>query len=106
MVIKFQRKKNDNKTDHIFTEKPEITENDLEMISTNLSKPGNDYKYIIYKIIDTICNKAKEKKAMKAEIIEKAKQFGIDLIRVEDGIERLIRSKKISGNEDQYYIIK
>jgi len=99
-------KKNAKEADRIFRVKPELNELDLEMISTNLSKPENDYKNIIYKIIKMICNKSKGKKATISEIIEKAKNFGIDIMRVEDGIERLIRSKKISGNEDQYSIIK
>jgi len=66
------------------------------------------FKYIIYWmkkkkkksnftfIEKHICIKSKRKKA---------KEFGIDIMRVEDGIERLKRSKTINGC-DAIYIIK
>jgi DNA replicative helicase MCM subunit Mcm2 (Cdc46/Mcm family) len=97
-------KNKNNKSNFIFKEKPEINEIDLEMISTNISKPENDYKNIIFKIIKNLCNKSKGKIAKKNDIIIQAKSIGIDIMRVEDAIERLKRSKMISGNENQYYI--
>jgi len=94
--IIYWMKKKKKKSNFTFIEKPEINENDLEMISTNLCKHENDYKNIIYRIIKDICIKSKRKKA---------KEFGIDIMRVEDGIERLKRSKTINGY-DEIYIIK
>ena len=41
-------KKKKKKSNYTFLEKPEINKHDLEMISTNLCKPENDYKNIIY----------------------------------------------------------
>ena len=96
--------KNKNKSNFVFKEKPEINEIDLEMISTNISKPENDYKNIIFKIIQNLCNKSKERIAKKNDVIIKAKSIGIDLMRVEDAIERLKRSKMISGNDNHYFI--
>ena len=96
--------KNKNKPNFVYKEKPEINEIDLEMISTNISKPENDYKNIIFKIIKNLCSKSKEKIAKKNEVIIQAKSIGIDVMRVEDAIERLKRSKMISGNDIQYCI--
>lgn len=103
--IIYWMKKKKKKSNFTFIEKPEINENDLEMISTNLCKHENDYKNIIYRIIKDISIKSKGKKATKNGIIEKANEFGIDIMRVEDGIERLKRSKTINGY-DEIYIIK
>jgi DNA replicative helicase MCM subunit Mcm2 (Cdc46/Mcm family) len=85
----------DKKHNQVFTEKPEIDELDLEMISTNISNPKYDYKNMVYDIILNLCSKSRDKKANKEEIIKKAKKIDIDLMRVEDSIERLKRSEKI-----------
>ena len=68
-------KKKKKKSNYTFIEKPEINENDLEMISTNLCKPQKDYKNIIYKNINNIYIKSKGKKTTKNEIIQKGKEF-------------------------------
>jgi DNA replicative helicase MCM subunit Mcm2 (Cdc46/Mcm family) len=85
----------DKKHNEVFTEKPEINELDLEMISTNISNPKYDYKNTIYRIILNLCSKSIDNKAKKEDIIIKAKKLNIDLMRVEDSIERLKRSEKI-----------
>jgi uncharacterized protein YcfL len=98
-------KNKNKKTNSIFIEKPEINESDLEMISSNISNPKHDYKNIIYKMISNICIKMKEKKVKKSVIIKKAEKIGIDLIRVEDSIERLKRSNLIAEKNDFLYLI-
>lgn len=103
--IIYSMKNKNKKTNSIFIEKPEINESDLEMISSNISNPKHDYKNIIYKIIHNICIKMKEKKVKKSVIIKKAEKIGIDLIRVEDSIERLKRSNLITEKNDFLYLI-
>ena len=85
----------DKKHKKVFTEKPEINELDLEMISTNISNPKYDYKNTIYSIILELCSKSIDKKAKKEDIIKKARKLDIDFMRVEDSIERLKKSQKI-----------
>jgi hypothetical protein len=97
-------KKKNKKIDDIFIEKPEINEIDLEMISTNISNPKKDYKNIVYEIILNLCSKSNENKANKKDIINKALKYNIDIMRVEDAIERLIRLKKICFNDDFIFI--
>jgi len=97
-------KKKNKKTDDIFVEKPEINEVDLEMISTNISNPKQDYKNIVYEIILNLCSKSNENKANKKDIINKAMKYNLDIMRVEDAIERLKRLKKIFSNDDFIFI--
>ena len=96
-------KKNKNNLD-VFVEKPELNELDLEMISTNISNPKKDYKNIIYDIIFKLCSNSKEKKTDKKNIIKIAKKFNIDVMRVEDSIERLKRLRKIKVKNDLIFI--
>ena len=97
-------KKKNKKTDDIFIEKPEINEVDLEMISTNISNQKQDYKNIVYEIILNLYSKSNEKKAYKKDVINKAMKYNIDIMRVEDAIERLKRLKKIYFNDDFIFI--
>ena len=54
----------------------------------------------MYKIIINLCSKSIDKKVKKEDIINKAKNFDIDLMKVEDSIERLKRSEKIFEKMD------
>ena len=96
--------KKDKKNPDVFFEKPELNEFDLDIISTNISNPKKDYKNLIYDIIFNLCSKSKEKKTDKKNIIKKAKKFNIDVIRVEDSIERLKRLRKIKVKNDFIFI--
>lgn len=97
--------KKDNQKKFYFVEKPEINELDLEMISTNISNPKKDYIHVVYKIILYLCSKSKEKKTNKKDIIKKAKEFNIDIMRVEDSVERLKRLKKITLRNEFVFTI-